>query len=151
MSFLNQEILLKAMNYCAYQERCHQEVRNKLYELGCKTDTVDEIMVKLIESNYLNEERFAKSYAGGKFRTKKWGRLRILKELQIRKISDYCIKVAMREIDEGVYLETVEDLLIKYLPAQPTFNDRQKAMRYLMGKGYEPNLIKMVLDKISNP
>lgn len=142
MSFIQPEIIAKAQHYCAYQERCHLEVRNKLYELGCNTDTVNEVMVKLIETNFLNEERFAKAFAGGKFRTKKWGRLKIKRELAARKISDYCIKAAMKEIDEKDYWECLVKLIEKKLPAKSYWKDQQKITTWLMSRGFELDLIK---------
>ena len=142
MSFIQPEILAKAQHYCAYQERCHQEVKNKLYELGCNTDTVNEVMVRLIETNFLNEERFAKAFAGGKFRTKKWGRLKIKRELAARKISDYCIKAAMKEIDEKDYWECLVHLIEKKSPANSDWNEQQKTTTWLMSRGFELDLIK---------
>ena len=141
MAAILAEIIEKARYYCTYQERCHAEVRNKLYELGCNTSTVNEIMAQLIESNYLNEERFAKAYAGGKFRTKKWGRVKIKRELVARKISDYCISSAMREIDETDYWDCLTTLVNKKLPENPSWEDEQKVIRWLMAKGYETDLI----------
>ena len=142
MSFIQPEILAKAQHYCAYQERCHQEVKNKLYELGCNTDTVNEVMVRLIETNFLNEERFAKAFAGGKFRTKKWGRLKIKRELTARKISDYCIKAAMKEIDDKDYWECLVQLIEKKLPVKSYWKEQQKITTWLMGRGFELDLIK---------
>lgn len=95
--------LRKAESYCAYQERCQQEVRDKLYEWGLWKNAVENIIAKLIQDNFLNEERFAKAYAGGKFRIKKWGKVKIKLELKKRKISDYCIRQAMKEIDGPDY------------------------------------------------
>ncbi len=142
MSFIQPEILAKAQHYCAYQERCHQEVKNKLYELGCNTDTVNEVMVRLIETNFLNEERFAKAFAGGKFRTKKWGRLKIKRELTARKISDYCIKSAMKEIDDKDYWECLVQLIEKKLSVKSYWKEQQKITTWLMGRGFELDLIK---------
>ena len=142
MSFIQPEILAKAQHYCAYQERCHQEVKNKLYELGCNTDTVNEVMVRLIETNFLNEERFAKAFAGGKFRTKKWGRLKIKRELAARKISDYCIKAAMKEIDEKDYWECLVQLIEKKSPAKSDWKEQQKTTTWLMSRGFELDLIQ---------
>ena len=142
MSFIQPEILAKAQHYCAYQERCHQEVKNKLYELGCNTDTVNEVMVRLIETNFLNEERFAKAFAGGKFRTKKWGRLKIKRELAAIKISYYCIKAAMKEIDEKDYWECLVQLIEKKSPAKSDWKEQQKTTTWLMSRGFELDLIK---------
>ena len=151
MSFLLPEILAKAQHYCAYQERCHQEVRNKLYELGCNTDTVNDLLVKLIETNFLNEERFAKAYAGGKFRTKKWGKLKIKRELMARKISDYCIKTAMKEINEKDYRHCLMGLIKKKMPLKATWQDQQKVTTWLMAKGFELDLIKEAIPQLTKP
>ena len=97
--------LLKLQSYCAYQERCHNEVMTKLRDLGVYGDKADEIVAQLITDNFLNEERFAVSYARGKFRIKRWGKIRIRQELKLRQIPEYSIKKAMAEIDaEGGYL-----------------------------------------------
>ena len=92
-----EEALAKMQRYCAYQERCHEEVRSKLLNMGVYSDWREEIIVQLIEENFLNEERFARSFARGKFRIKQWGRNRIRQELKKRKISDYCVRKAMEE------------------------------------------------------
>ena len=113
MSFLNPEIILKIKKYCDYQERCHKEVKNKLYEMGCNSDSVGEITVLLIEAGYLNEERFAKAFVRGKFKIKKWGKVKIKHELKLRDISEYCIKKALLEIDEDDYLNTLNELVAK--------------------------------------
>ena len=91
------------LHYCQYQERCHSEVRNKLYELGCNKDDVEQHIIDLIETGILNEERFAKAYAGGKFRMKQWGREKIRQQLKFRKISEYCIRKGLAEIDGNEY------------------------------------------------
>ena len=92
------EALKKLQKYCAYQDRCHQEVRSKLLDLGIYGDDLENVMVELIEENFLNEERFARSYARGKFRIKKWGKVRILRELKQRQISAYCIRKGMEKL-----------------------------------------------------
>ena len=150
MSFLLPEIILKLQNYCAYQERCHQEVKNKLYELGCNTDTVNDVMVKLIETGFLNEERFAKAFAGGKFRTKKWGRLKIIRELKSRKISDYCIKSGLKEIDDEIYLQTIQALTLKKVKQSFNWQEEQKIAQWLMGKGFELELIRECFKNIKS-
>jgi regulatory protein len=133
------------LHYCKYQERCHQEVRNKLYELGCTTNEVEQQLVQLIEINALNEERFAKAFAGGKFRMKQWGREKIKQQLKMRKISDYCIKKAITEIDGEDYYKTLKK--IAYKKAAEVKKDRSvlsrklKLYRYLVQKGYERDLV----------
>src|ERR1700742_4248902 len=94
------EALVKAEAWCAYQERCQQEVRDKLYSWGLHNAEVEPVIAELISKNFLNEERFAKAFAGGKFRIKKWGRVNIRLELKRRKLSEYCIKKGLAEIDE---------------------------------------------------
>ncbi|MDA7625775.1 RecX family transcriptional regulator, partial [bacterium] len=108
-----EDALYKLQKYCAYQERCHQEVRTKLIDLGCYGDDLEEVITSLITENFLNEERFAQSYARGKFRFKKWGRVRIRQELKFRKISTYCLKKAMEEINDEEYFEVIKTLLLK--------------------------------------
>ena len=100
----------KLKHYCAYQERCHSEARAKAYKLGVKRVDVDELVAKLIEEGCLNEERFARSFAGGKFRIKQWGRLKIRTELKKKHISSYCIAAAMNEIDENKYRQLLHKI-----------------------------------------
>ncbi len=145
MSVVSPEILIKIQNYCVYQERCHAEVRNKLYELGCSTQTLNEIMVSLIETNFLNEERFAKAYAGGKFRTMKWGRMKILNELKSRKITDYCIRMALKEIDDLDYMECLAQLVEKKIKKGADWKEKQKVTTWLLSRGFELHLIKISL------
>ena len=133
------------LHYCKYQERCHQEVRNKLYELGCTTPEVEQQLTRLIESNALNEERFARAFAGGKFRMMQWGREKIKQQLKVRKISDYCIRKAMTEIDETDYGKTLEKLAYKKLVEikgdRSPLSRKSKLYRYLVQKGYERDLV----------
>jgi regulatory protein len=139
-----QQAFIKLAKYCAYQERCHDEVRKKLAEYWVWGDDAQEIMAKLIEQNYLNEERFAVAYAGGKFRTKKWGRLRIVRELKQRHISEYCIKKALLELDDTTYIQTLHELAeAKYnsIKGVHDFIKKQKTARYLIDKGYENDLV----------
>lgn len=90
--------LKKIEKYCAYQERCHEEVRSKLYTFGLGADDVEEIITKLIQSNFLNEERFARAYCGGKFRQKKWGRLKIIRELKKKKLATEISKSVCKKL-----------------------------------------------------
>ncbi|MEM6964751.1 MAG: regulatory protein RecX [Bacteroidota bacterium] len=149
-----EDALKKLQRYCAYQERCHQEVRNKLLELRIYGDDLEEIIADLISDNYLNEERFAKIYAGGKFRIKKWGRVRILKELKLRKISAYSIKKAMAEIDEADYLKTLHEVFDKRYKnvIEPNeFKLKGNLAKYAMSRGFETNIIWRELKKWSPP
>lgn len=137
------EAKAKAWAYCAYQERSQQEVRDKLYEYGLYPDEVESLIAELIGDNFLNEERFAKAYAGGKFRVKKWGRYKILQGLKQHRISDYCQRKGMAEIDPDEYYETLLDLARKKkesLIEKDLFVLKNKVVRYLIGKGYEQDL-----------
>ena len=106
--YTQKQALIKAESYCAYQERCQQEVRDKLYSWGLHEVQVENVIAELIASNFINEERFAKAYARGKFRIKKWGRVKISIELKRRKISAYCIKKGLAEIEEEEYIKTLQ-------------------------------------------
>lgn len=143
-----EQALQKLKQYCAYQERSHHEVKSKLYDLGVWKKDHDEIMAALIEENYLNEERFAIAFAGGKFRMKQWGRVKIRYELKQRHVSDYCIKKAMKQIDEQEYAVTLRKLAEdKYaaLKGEQYLVRRKKTHDYLLQKGYEPELIREAL------
>ena len=138
------DALKKLQRYCAYQDRCHAEVRSKLIDLGIYGDTLEEIMAELVTDNFLNEERFARSYARGKFNIKKWGRTRIRQELKKRKITDYCIRKAMEEIEEEDYQKTLH-LLIEKKAAQMedafSFQNKAKIANYLIRRGFESKLV----------
>lgn len=139
--------LMKLQAYCAYQERCHQEVNAKLRDLGVYGDTADEIISQLIADNFLNEERFAKSFARGKFRMKSWGKIRIRQELKMRQIPEYSIKKAMQEIDtEGGYIETLKNVIrLKSRDYEGDPQHIQKLAAHAMRKGFESELIWSVL------
>jgi regulatory protein len=132
------------LNFCVYQERTQQEVRDKLWELEVDRDWIEEIISQLIVENFINEERFAKAFAGGKFRMKKWGRVKITMELKIRKLSEYCIKKGLKEIPEEDYLKTLSELMEEKITAikeQNQYKKNHKIAAYLIGKGYEPDLV----------
>jgi regulatory protein len=142
------QALLKAQLSCAYQERCQQEMRDKLYEWGLFPEAVESIIANLITDNYLNEERFAKAFAGGKFRIKKWGRVKIKIELKRRKISDYCIRKAMQEIDDKEYLKTLSAVIQKKLKENPKGKIQArnyKAAQYAISRGFEGDLVWDIL------
>ncbi len=143
-----EQALQKLKHYCAYQERCHAEVTDKLYTLGVWKKEHGEIISSLIEENYLNEERFAIAYAGGKWRVKQWGRVKIKYELKQKQVSEYCIKKAMKEIPEAEYHVVLEKLAKeKYaaLKNEQYLIRKKKVLDYLIGKGFEPSLIMTVL------
>ncbi|MFI5149050.1 MAG: regulatory protein RecX [Bacteroidia bacterium] len=140
--------LEKAAAWCAYQERCQQEVRNKLYEWGLWKEPVEQIISELISQGFIDEERFARTYAGGKFRIKKWGRQKIKNELKQRHISDYCIRKAMLEIDEDEYRKTLQKLLSTYgkkITSSNPFRKKYKQAQYAISRGFEQELIWALL------
>jgi len=148
---VNQVALEKLKHYCAYQERCHQEVRGKLLKLKVYGEDLEEVISALISENYLNEERFAKSFVSGKFRIKKWGRYKITQELKKRKISAYCIKKGLEEIDEEEYEGTLTSLLNNYWEKNSNYPKPQrhkKAIAYMQSKGYEIGLILKQLNEL---
>jgi regulatory protein len=129
--------------YCAYQERCHREVRSKLLELGIYGHDLEDIIATLIEDNFLNEERFARSFARGKFRFKQWGKKRIIRELQLRDISDYYIRKAMEEIEESEYRECLRNLLEKKASAldeRDAFARKSHLVKFVILRGFEAEL-----------
>lgn len=144
--------------YCAYQERCHSEVRERLFSYGLYTKEVDEIVAHLIINNFLNEERFAEAYASGKFRMKHWGRNKIKAGLKQKKISDYCIRKGMAAIDGDEYLEVLKkeaekkNKSIKDTAAKSKenklFQRKYKLTAYLVGRGFEGDLVKDVVEEI---
>lgn len=139
-----EQALQKLKHYCAYQERCHSEVKEKLYSLGVWKKDHDEIIAALIEENYLNEERFAIAFAGGKWRVKQWGRVKIKYELKQKQVSEYCIKKAMKQIDEDEYVETLNKLAAeKYaaLKQEQYLVRKKKTIDFLALKGFELPLI----------
>lgn len=132
-------------HYCAYQDRCHQEVGRKLKEMHMIQMASDQIILHLLDHNFLNESRFAQSYARGKFRIKKWGRIRISQELKRRDISIYNITLALKEISEDEYLKSFNDLAqkrINQLDAEVDIQKkRKKFVDFLLYRGWESSLI----------
>ncbi|WP_405412298.1 regulatory protein RecX [Maribacter sp. Asnod1-A12] len=139
-----QEATKKIESYCAYQDRCHKEVVSKLKDMGMIPLAVDTIIAQLIEDRFLNEERFAKSFARGKFNIKKWGKNRIVRELKFRNISKYNITTALKEIEPEAYLTTLDDLALKRLKQITETNiqkRRKKLADYLLYRGWESHLV----------
>ncbi|KAA6441010.1 RecX family transcriptional regulator [Dyadobacter flavalbus] len=139
-------ILQKAASYCAYQERTQDEVKQRLKKWDVWGEEADEIIAELISMNYLSEERFAKTYAGGKFRVKNWGRMKIRQELHRRGLSEYSIQKGMNEIQDEAYISGLKELLGKkkmLLAKTETdpFRLKQKLARFALGKGYESELV----------
>lgn len=142
----------KIKQYCSYQERSHSEVKEKLYSVGLYKKEVEEILSKLIEENYLNEERFAIQYAGGKFRMKQWGRVKIKYALKQKQVSEYCIKKAMAAIPEADYKRTLQKLFEQKLKALKSekniFIKKRKLQDHLMQKGFEPALVNELVSSL---
>ncbi|GAC1425269.1 MAG: regulatory protein RecX [Chitinophagaceae bacterium] len=150
-----EQALQKAKHYCGYQERCHSEIKEKLYSLGLYKQQVEECLSQLIEENYLNEERFAQQFAGGKFRMKQWGRVKIKYELKQKQVSEYCIKKGLKEIDEEDYLAALKKLAAEKWASVASekniFTKLRKTKDYLLQKGYEQDLIKQMLQTLQKP
>ena len=146
------QALVKAEHFCAYQERSQKEVRYKLVEWGMRGDELEEIICELILNNFLNEERFAKSYTSGKFNIKHWGRVKIKQGLKLKGVPDKILQKAIYSIDDDDYLQTIEKLAIKKVESlneNDPFKRKNKLMSYLQAKGFETDLILLVL-KASN-
>lgn len=143
------EIRDKLASYCAYQDRCHQEVEHKLNEFYLIPEAKDDILMYLMQHNFLNEERFAQSYARGKFYQKSWGKIKIKIELKRRDINDRLIEKALKEIDDLDYHHTIQTLIEKkaaVLVEKDSYQKKQKIIRYMLQKGYEYQLIKEYLE-----
>lgn len=149
-----EQALQKARHYCGYQERCHSEVQEKLYSFGLRKPQVEAALATLIEEDYINEERFAIQYAGGHFRLKQWGKVRIRYQLKQLQVSEYCIKKALAAIDEEEYSRTLARLTEKKwesLKEEENLQQRKHKLRsYLQQKGYEIELIKAVVSETNN-
>ncbi len=136
--------LAKAQKFCDYQERYQQEVRDKLYSWGAKPDEIESVLAQLIEQDYINEERFARAFARGKFRIKHWGKIKIRQELKMRKISEYCIKQGLSEISDDEYLETLKHVIAKKTHSlnaeRNTLLKQRKIVSYALSRGFEADL-----------
>ena len=149
--FSVEEIQRKLERFCVYQDRCHQEVEKKMQSFSLIPEAKEQILLHLLSHNFLNEERFAKSFARGKFSVKKWGKQRIIRELKQRAITEYIIKVALKEIDASAYLQTLYQLAEKKngLIQEPNvFKRRKKLYDFLYRKGFEYDLITQVIAEV---
>lgn len=148
-SFTVNEIRDKLAKYCAYQDRCHWEVENKLTEFNLIPEAKDEILIYLIQNKFLNEERFTKSFVQGKFNQKSWGRVKIRMELRKRKIPPKMIESALSEIHEEKYFETLQKLFEKKKNSlkseRDSFKKKAKIRNYLLQKGFESEIIAELL------
>lgn len=151
-SFTVDEAKRKLEYYCSYQERCHYEVVEKLRGMNMIPQVIDTIVVHLIENNFLNEERFAQSFARGKHNIKKWGKIRIVNELKFRNISKYNIEKALKEITPEDYLNTFHELAERQWDSITEKNPQKKKRKfcdYLLRKGFESHLIFEKLNELS--
>jgi regulatory protein len=134
--------------YCAYQERSHRQVEEKLMSYGLLEEARGQLIMELIQQNFLNEERFARSYVRGKFRIKKWGRYKIVQQLKFHRIGAYALKQGLKEIDEDVYLETLKAVIEKKwgeTKLSNNFQKKGKVARYAISRGYEGDLVWDIL------
>ena len=149
------EVLKKIKRYCTYQERCHSEVRSKLLGMNVFGDNLEEIIAILIQEDYLNEQRFADSFARGKFRIKKWGRNKIRQHLQRKRISPACIEIGLSSIDEHDYSYTIKELWIRCLgearsKSLTEFQKNKRCIENLQRRGFEYSLILELRDENLN-
>jgi regulatory protein len=147
------EAIHKIEHYCAYQERCHDEVVQKLRSMKMDSDEIDTILVHLIKDNFLNESRFACSFARGKHRIKFWGKIRIVNELKFRKITQYNINLALKEISIEEYLSTFDTVAERQWETISETNNlkkRKKFCDYLLRKGFESNLVYEKVKELEN-
>lgn len=147
------EAIKKTEHYCAYQERCHEEVESKLRSMKMDSDEIDQIIAHLIKDNFLNEERFACSFARGKHRIKQWGTIRITNELKFRKINQRLITTALKEITAEEYYATFEKLALRTWENCRETNSlkkRKKVCDALLRKGFESNLVYEKVKELEN-
>jgi regulatory protein len=153
MRYSVEQALQKLRHFCGYQERSHDEVKQKLYSLGLYKDEIESAISVLIEGNYLNEERYAIAFAGGKFRMKQWGKVKIEYELKSKKVSAYNIKLALKSIEEIDYLNTLQALTQKKwesiaLEDEKLFVKKSKITTYLLQRGFEKQLVAEAIASI---
>ena len=149
--YSEKDALAKMRRYCALQERCQQEVRNKLYDWGFWRNEVEGIISQLIGENFINEMRFAELYAGGKFRMKRWGKRKIVQHLKQKQISDYSINHAFKVIEDEAYQQALHELIekkVRLSTESDAFKRRTKIGKYLINKGYESELVWKALKEL---
>ena len=150
LTYTVEEAKKKLEYYCSYQDRCHTEVEKKLYEMNMIPLAQEAITLHLIENNFLNEERFSRSFARGKFRIKKWGKQRIIRELKQRNVSKYNIEIALKEIDQEEYLKVLYELTQKKwdtILERNQFKKRKKITDFLLRQGFESDLIYIEINQ----
>ena len=152
-SFTLTEATRKAEHYCVYQERCHKEVIEKLYSMNIITQAIDVIMVHLIEHDFLNETRFACSFARGKHRIKFWGKIRIVRELKMRGISEFNIKQGLKEIEPSEYFDNFEKRSESHwnqMTEKSKLIKRKKFCDFMLRKGFESDLVYAKVRELEN-
>ncbi|MBK8514795.1 MAG: RecX family transcriptional regulator [Saprospiraceae bacterium] len=148
-----EEALINIQKYCAFQERCHKDVRYKLIEHCIYGDLLEEIISDLISNNFLNEERFARAFTRGKFRMKQWGKNKIKAELKFRDVSPYCINESMKEIEDVDYINTLQLLIVKKdktVSFKNKYDRLKKLSDFAVSKGYEYELINRVIHELED-
>jgi regulatory protein len=144
-SFTVEQAMRSIERYCAYQERCHQEVERKLKKMGMIDDAIDQIMPHLLEHDFLNETRFSRAFARGKFRMKSWGRQRIVRELRAKGLNKRTTDIGLTEISDEDYRETFETLSRKrnnqLTNETNKYKRRKKLADYLLYRGWESHLV----------
>lgn len=150
-SYSVKEATVKLMQYCAYRDRCHKEVEEKLAELRMIPAAKEQIIIQLMQEDFLNEERFARSFVRGKFRIKKWGKIKITQELKSKEVSTPIIKLGLTEIDQQKYIATLYDIAEKKLTQikEPNpYKKKRKLIEFLLRRGYESVLVYDVVNEV---
>ncbi|SHG00816.1 regulatory protein [Salegentibacter echinorum] len=150
-SYSVKEATVKLMQYCAYRDRCHKEVEEKLTELRMIPAAKEQIIIQLMQEDFLNEERFARSFVRGKFRIKKWGKIKITQELKSKEVSAPIIKLGLTEIDKQKYIATLYDIAEKKLEQlkEPNpYKKKRKLIEFLLRRGYESALVYDVVNEV---
>ncbi|MCE7057759.1 RecX family transcriptional regulator [Algoriphagus sp. AGSA1] len=150
-SWSQEEAFEKLTTYCAYQERCPWEIRRKLYEKGIKDESAEKLIAELISEEFVNEDRYARSFARGKFRLKKWGKNRIRLELKMREIPENLIRKGLSEIDPEEYYDTLLTQTEKKWESThegDSYKKKFKVTQYLLSKGFEMDLVKEAVESL---
>jgi regulatory protein len=147
-----EESVEKLSNFCAYQERCQWEVRRKLFEKGIHGNDSESLILEMVNAGFINEERYARAFARGKFKLKKWGRTRIRRELKMREISPKSIEIGLSEIDPVEYYDVLlvqAERQWEKIAEKELYKKRFKIGQYLMGRGFEQDLVKEAIEEVS--
>lgn len=152
-SYTVDEALQKLMHFCSYRDRSQKEVEDKLDQMHMIPQAKENIIIRLMKDDLLNEERFARSFVRGKFRIKKWGRVKIIQELKKREISQPIIKLGLTEIDESYYRKTLFEIAEKKfekINESNPFKKKKTLADHLLRKGYESGLVFDCVNEITN-